>query len=112
MKVLVIGEKCFDIFVYGDVNRLSPEAPIPVLIPKNVVTGEGMGKNVVNNLISISFVRQLALSLIPESFLTWGFSCKNYFNTYTGTLYSTEHTHIHIYTYSNCTYVRRLLSIY
>jgi D-beta-D-heptose 7-phosphate kinase/D-beta-D-heptose 1-phosphate adenosyltransferase len=50
----VIGEKCFDIFVYGDVNRLSPEAPIPVLIPKNVVTGEGMGKNVVNNLISIS----------------------------------------------------------
>ena len=54
MKVLVIGEKCFDIFVYGDVNRLSPEAPIPVLIPKNVVTGEGMGKNVVNNLISIS----------------------------------------------------------
>ena len=54
MKILVIGEKCFDIFVYGDVNRLSPEAPIPVLIPKNVVTGEGMGKNVVNNLISIS----------------------------------------------------------
>jgi bifunctional ADP-heptose synthase (sugar kinase/adenylyltransferase) len=50
----VIGEKCFDIFVYGDVNRLSPEAPIPVLIPKNVVTGEGMGKNVVNNLIALS----------------------------------------------------------
>ena len=54
MKILVIGEKCFDIFVYGDVNRLSPEAPIPVLIPKNIVTGEGMSKNVVNNLISIS----------------------------------------------------------
>jgi bifunctional ADP-heptose synthase (sugar kinase/adenylyltransferase) len=54
MKVLIIGEKCFDIFVYGDVNRLSPEAPIPVLIPKNVVTGEGMGKNVVNNLIALS----------------------------------------------------------
>jgi bifunctional ADP-heptose synthase (sugar kinase/adenylyltransferase) len=54
MKVLVIGEKCFDIFVYGDVNRLSPEAPIPVLIPKNIVTGDGMGKNVVNNLIALS----------------------------------------------------------
>lgn len=53
MKVLVIGEKCFDIFVYGDVNRLSPEAPIPVLIPKNIVTGDGMGKNVVNNLIAL-----------------------------------------------------------
>ena len=54
MKILVIGEKCFDIFVYGEVNRLSPEAPIPVLIPKNIVTGDGMGKNVVNNLLTIS----------------------------------------------------------
>jgi bifunctional ADP-heptose synthase (sugar kinase/adenylyltransferase) len=54
MKVLVIGEKCFDIFVYGDVNRLSPEAPIPVLIPKNIVTVDGMGKNVVNNLIALT----------------------------------------------------------
>ena len=54
MKFLVIGEKCFDIFVYGEVNRLSPEAPIPVLIPKNIITGDGMGKNVVNNLLAIS----------------------------------------------------------
>jgi bifunctional ADP-heptose synthase (sugar kinase/adenylyltransferase) len=54
MKILVIGEKCFDVFVYGEVNRLSPEAPIPVLVPKNIVTNEGMGKNVVNNLIAIS----------------------------------------------------------
>lgn len=54
MKVLVIGEKCSDIFVYGDVNRLSPEAPIPVLIPRNIVINDGMGKNVVNNLMAIS----------------------------------------------------------
>ena len=54
MKVLVIGEKCSDIFVYGDVNRLSPEAPIPVLIPRNIIINDGMGKNVVNNLMAIS----------------------------------------------------------
>jgi bifunctional ADP-heptose synthase (sugar kinase/adenylyltransferase) len=54
MKVLVIGEKCSDIFVYGEVERLSPEAPIPVLIPKNIVTNDGMGKNVVNNLLAIT----------------------------------------------------------
>ena len=54
MKILVIGEKCSDIFVYGDVNRLSPEAPIPVLVPRNIVVNEGMGKNVVNNLMAIS----------------------------------------------------------
>lgn len=54
MKVLVIGERCSDIFVYGEVDRLSPEAPIPVLVPKNIVTNDGMGKNVVNNLLAIS----------------------------------------------------------
>jgi bifunctional ADP-heptose synthase (sugar kinase/adenylyltransferase) len=54
MKVLVIGERCSDIFVYGEVDRLSPEAPIPVLIPKNIITNDGMGKNVVNNLLAIS----------------------------------------------------------
>jgi bifunctional ADP-heptose synthase (sugar kinase/adenylyltransferase) len=54
MKVLVVGERCSDIFVYGEVERLSPEAPIPVLIPKNIVTNDGMGKNVVNNLLSIT----------------------------------------------------------
>jgi bifunctional ADP-heptose synthase (sugar kinase/adenylyltransferase) len=54
MKVLVVGEKCSDIFVYGEVERLSPEAPIPVLIPKNIVTNDGMAKNVVNNLLSIT----------------------------------------------------------
>jgi D-beta-D-heptose 7-phosphate kinase/D-beta-D-heptose 1-phosphate adenosyltransferase len=54
MKILVIGERCSDIFVYGEVERLSPEAPIPVLIPKNIIKNDGMGKNVVNNLLSIT----------------------------------------------------------
>jgi len=34
MKIIVIGESCKDIFVYGDCDRLSPEAPVPVMIPK------------------------------------------------------------------------------
>ncbi len=29
MNFLVIGEKCRDVFVYGEVTRLSPEAPVP-----------------------------------------------------------------------------------
>lgn len=53
-KILVIGEKCIDRFVYGEVNRLSPEAPIPVLIPKDTVVNDGMAANVVKNLESIS----------------------------------------------------------
>ena len=30
-KVLCIGDVILDKFVYGDVDRISPEAPIPVL---------------------------------------------------------------------------------
>jgi bifunctional ADP-heptose synthase (sugar kinase/adenylyltransferase) len=66
MKVLVIGEKCSDIFVYGEVDRLSPEAPIPVLVPKNIVTNDGMGKNVVNNLLAITQGEKYEIGFIHQ----------------------------------------------
>lgn len=50
MKLLVIGDCCVDIFRYGEVNRLAPEAPIPVLIPEYETSNPGMSGNVVNNL--------------------------------------------------------------
>lgn len=50
IKILVIGEKCVDKFVYGDVNRLSPEAPIPVFVPKKTNSNPGMAANVAANL--------------------------------------------------------------
>ena len=33
MRILIIGESCIDRFIYGKVNRLSPEAPVPVVNP-------------------------------------------------------------------------------
>jgi bifunctional ADP-heptose synthase (sugar kinase/adenylyltransferase) len=53
-KILVIGESCLDIFTYGDVERLSPEAPVPVFKPKEDVTNQGMAGNVIKNLEKIS----------------------------------------------------------
>jgi D-beta-D-heptose 7-phosphate kinase/D-beta-D-heptose 1-phosphate adenosyltransferase len=50
MKIIVIGESCKDVFVYGDCNRLSPEAPVPVIIPKVIKDNLGMSGNVVKNL--------------------------------------------------------------
>ena len=50
MKVLLIGDSCEDRYFYGDVKRLSPEAPVPILEYKRGVTSEGMVKNVYNNL--------------------------------------------------------------
>ena len=48
-----IGQRCIDRFVYCDTNRLSPEAPVPVLNPIETIENEGMAGNVVRNLISM-----------------------------------------------------------
>ena len=50
MNVLLIGDSCEDRYFYGDVKRLSPEAPVPILEYKREVTSEGMAMNVFNNL--------------------------------------------------------------
>jgi len=50
MKIVVIGETCVDKFIYCDINRLSPEAPVPVLQPINTVVNAGMSGNTVANV--------------------------------------------------------------
>ena len=48
--ILVIGDSCNDIFVYGDIERISPEAPIPVFVPTHTKEHSGMACNVTNNI--------------------------------------------------------------
>ena len=50
MNVLVIGDSCKDVFIYGDIERISPEAPIPVFKPTHTEENDGMAKNVANNV--------------------------------------------------------------
>jgi D-beta-D-heptose 7-phosphate kinase/D-beta-D-heptose 1-phosphate adenosyltransferase len=50
MKILVIGDNCVDVFRYGEVERLAPEAPIPVIVPDKETSNAGMAGNVVANL--------------------------------------------------------------
>lgn len=50
MKILVIGEFCIDKFVYGEVRRICPEAPVPVFNSTREVLNPGMGGNVVANI--------------------------------------------------------------
>lgn len=52
-KILVIGELGEDIFVYGQVKRICPEAPVPVFNPVKEVRNPGMAGNVVQNLLSL-----------------------------------------------------------
>lgn len=49
-KVLLIGDSCTDIFVYGTVKRINPEAPVPILDYTRTETRQGMTWNVYNNL--------------------------------------------------------------
>ena len=43
-EVLVIGDVMLDRFVYGSVDRISPEAPIPVLKPNEAMFREAIGR--------------------------------------------------------------------
>ncbi len=52
-SVLVVGDAMLDRFVYGVVDRISPEAPIPILsVERDVVMPGGAG-NVVRNLTAL-----------------------------------------------------------
>ena len=50
MKILVIGDSCTDIFRYGKVEKIAPEAPIPIILPEHETSNPGMAGNVVANL--------------------------------------------------------------
>jgi D-beta-D-heptose 7-phosphate kinase/D-beta-D-heptose 1-phosphate adenosyltransferase len=52
-KVLIIGESCVDVFVYGYSTRKSPEGDGAVFIPTTEVYSDGMAYNVFNNLIQM-----------------------------------------------------------
>lgn len=52
-KILLIGDSCVDEYQYGVVDRISPEAPVPILKFQNKFTRPGMASNVKQNLEAI-----------------------------------------------------------
>lgn len=53
IRVLVIGDVMLDRFLYGSVERISPEAPIPVFTLEREARMLGGAGNVVRNLLSL-----------------------------------------------------------
>ena len=49
-RILVIGDLILDEFIWGDVERISPEAPVPVVWVKSESFMPGGASNVANNL--------------------------------------------------------------
>ena len=51
--ILVCGDAMVDRYWFGDVSRISPEAPVPVLSVKRVEERDGAARNVVRNVIAM-----------------------------------------------------------
>ena len=49
-KILLVGDDCEDVYQYGTVDRISPEAPVPVFKPSHEERKPGMAGNVFCNL--------------------------------------------------------------
>jgi D-beta-D-heptose 7-phosphate kinase / D-beta-D-heptose 1-phosphate adenosyltransferase len=52
-RVLVVGDVMVDVFVRGDVTRISPEAPVPVLMAHDESRVLGGAANVARNLVDL-----------------------------------------------------------
>jgi D-beta-D-heptose 7-phosphate kinase/D-beta-D-heptose 1-phosphate adenosyltransferase len=52
-RVLVVGDIIMDEFIWGKVNRISPEAPVPVVTVRRETQLLGGAANVVNNIRSV-----------------------------------------------------------
>ncbi len=64
-EVLVIGDLILDRYVMGEVSRISPEAPIPVLKVSNTMETAGGAANVACNLAALG-VKATLLGIIGE----------------------------------------------
>ena len=53
IKVLVVGDLMIDNYIMGSSSRLSPEAPVPVIIPNNNYSIAGGAANVAMNMSSL-----------------------------------------------------------
>lgn len=52
-KIVVVGDTMIDEYFWGDVQRISPEAPVPVVAVESVTRRLGGAANVVQNLVSL-----------------------------------------------------------
>jgi len=52
-KILVVGDIILDRYIWGKVNRISPEAPVPIVEVTEEVFHLGGASNVANNIISL-----------------------------------------------------------
>lgn len=62
---MVVGDVMLDCFVYGTLDRISPEAPIPILLRREEDRMLGGGGNVVANIVSLG-ARAVPLTVLGD----------------------------------------------
>jgi len=62
-KILVVGDLMIDEYLWGSVDRISPEAPVQVVSVENQEYTPGGSGNVVNNLVALG-AKVLAVGVI------------------------------------------------
>ena len=55
-KILVVGDLILDEYIWGGINRISPEAPVPILETRSETLALGGAANVANNLVALGCV--------------------------------------------------------
>ena len=65
IRALVVGDVMLDRYWFGSVDRISPEAPVPVLAVKSVEERAGGAANVAHNLLALGAKANL-LSVVGD----------------------------------------------
>jgi len=82
-RVLVIGDAMIDTYIYGNVTRVSPESPVPVVRPSRIDRCLGGAGNVARNAaalgasVSVVFLtgKDADGDVIVEKLSEWGINC-------------------------------------
>ena len=53
MRVAVLGDLMLDVYFWGEANRISPEAPVPVVDVKRITRCLGGAGNVMSNIVTL-----------------------------------------------------------
>ena len=64
-RLIVLGDLMLDEFIWGEVRRISPEAPVPVVEVKRETWHAGGAGNVVSNLLELG-AQAIPVGLIGE----------------------------------------------
>ena len=62
-RVAVIGDAMLDVYLRGDVDRISPEAPVPVVRVRERKLALGGAANVANNIVSVGAICELVAAI-------------------------------------------------